>query len=149
VTSTELAALRIFFDTSVVLAGAFSRKGASYALLQTAGLGLIAGYISPDVRNEAMRNAQSKVPASIPTLRFFLNEILIEGALPTPDELHLVSAFAAREDVPILACAVVQRCRFLVTLNERDFWPPPSLITALRPGPLMMAIREQITGLES
>ena len=148
-TSTEVAPLRVFFDTSVVLAGAFSRKGASYALLQTAGLGLIAGYISPDVRNEALRNAQSKVPASIPTLRYFLNEILIEGALPTSEELQAVSAFAAREDVPILACAVVQQCRYLVTLNERDFWPLPGLITVLRPGPLVMAIRKQISGLES
>ena len=79
---------RVFFDTSVLIAGAFSSTGASYILLQLAGLTLLDGRISPDVRTEATRNVTAKLPAALPQLRVLLNEVLIEGAPVTDEEIQ-------------------------------------------------------------
>ncbi len=141
---SETNAPRIFFDTSVVLACAFSKRGASYVLIELANLTLIEGRISPDVREEVLRNAPSKMPAAMPALRSILSEYLIEGPAPSAEMLITMRGYADVKDVPILAAAIEQRCRYLVTLNERDFWPPSTLITIVRPGDLLSAIRKQV-----
>lgn len=61
--------LRVFFDTSALIAGCFSNTGASFALLQLAGLGIIDGQISDEVRIEAERNIGAKLPSALPALR--------------------------------------------------------------------------------
>ena len=138
---------RIFFDTSVLVAGAFSRTGASYILMQLAGLTLLDGRVSPDVRTEALRNVTAKLPAALPQLRVLLNEVLIEGVAVTDEQVQAVAQYAELKDQSILASAVVQHCRYLVTLNEKDFWPPPDLILVVRPGDLLRMVRALLANL--
>lgn len=138
---------RVFFDTSVLIAGSFSSTGASYILLQMAGLTLLDGRVSPDVRAEALRNVTAKLPAALPQLRVLLNEVLISGERVTGARIQEVAPYAELEDRPILASAVTQQCRYLVTLNERDFWPPPELITIARPGELLRMVRLRLADL--
>lgn len=145
---TESAPIpRVFFDTSAVIAGAFSSTGASYILLQLAGLTLLEGRISADVRAEALRNVAAKLPAALPHLGVLLNSVLVEGAVGTDEQIQAVAAYAAAEDAPILAAAVAQQCRYLVTLNEQDFWPPTALIEVVRPGALLQRRRGQLANL--
>lgn len=134
-------ALRVFFDSSVVIAGAFSRKGASYILLQLSSLTLIDGRSSIDVRTETERNIRAKLPSALPALRVLLDATLSEGSALMPAALEQVKSYADAKDVPPLASAVQQQCTYLVTLNERDFWPPTTLIKVVRPGTLLQAIR--------
>lgn len=144
---SELAALlRILIDTSGLIAGSFSKSSASYILLQLAGLTLLDGRISPDVRTEALRNVAAKLPAALPQLRLMLTDVLTEGAPVTAEQLEMAAQYADPKDQPILASAVAQQCRYLVTLNEKDFWPPPSLILVERPGDLLRALRVQLAG---
>lgn len=144
---SELAAQpRIFVDTSVLIAGSFSKSGASYILLQLAGLTLLDGRISPDVRTEALRNVAAKLPAALLQLRVMLKDVLTEGAPVTAEQLEIATQYADPKDQPILASAIAQQCRYLVTLNEKDFWPPPSLILVVRPGDLLRALRAQLSG---
>lgn len=138
---------RIFFDTSVLVAGAFSRTGASSILMQLAGLTLLDGRISPNVRAEALRNVMAKVPTALPGLRVLLNEVLNEGPAVTEGQIQAVSKYAEPKDQPILAAAVVQRCLYLVTLNEKDFWPPSDLILIVRPGDLLRKVRTLLAAL--
>lgn len=140
--------LRVFFDTSVLISGSFSRSGASFVLLQLAGLSLIEGRISALVREDAQRNVQSKVPAALPALRVLLDEALAEGPIVTLEALDRVRAYAHAKDVPILASAVAQECRYLVTLNERDFHPPAALIRVARPGEMLGAMRSLLASFE-
>ena len=100
--------------------------------------------MSADVRDEVMRNAPDKMPAALPILPAFLSEALHESPAPSVETLKLVRSYADPKDVPILAAAIEQRCHYLVTLNERDFWPPSTLITIMRPGDLLRAVRKQI-----
>lgn len=138
---------RVFFDSSVVIAGAFSATGASYILMQLASLTLLEGRISTEVRTEALRNVTGKLPAALPHLRVLLDTALVEGAASTDDQLQAVATYADPKDQPILASAVAQYCRYLVTLNEKDFWPPLELIVVVRPGALLQMLRTQLAGL--
>ena len=52
--------------------------------------------------------------------------------------------FADPKDVPILAAAIAQQCQYLITLNEKDFWPITSVITVLRPGSMLQEIRRRL-----
>ncbi len=138
----------IFFDTSVVIAGAFSIKGASYILMQLAGLTLIDGRISLEVRLEAERNVTLKMAAALPALHILLREALQKGPSPSEDEFNPVATYAHPKDIVILASAVAQNCQYLVTLNEKDFWPPPTIIKVVRPGELLRVVRRRLTQLE-
>jgi predicted nucleic acid-binding protein len=148
VMAVERVALRVYFDTSTLIAGTFSRTGASFALLQLAGLGIVDGRISPEVRFEAERNVRAKLPGALPALRVLLREALTEGESASDDQLAAVAGWADPKDRAILAAALAQGCRFLVTLNERDFWPPPDRITIVRPATLVGSIRVLVSGLE-
>ncbi len=138
---------RVFFDTSVVIAGAFSSTGASYILLQLAGLTLLEGRISAVVRSEALRNVTAKAPAALPHLRVLLKTVFPEDATPAVEPPEPVALFADPKDQPILAAALAQQCRYLVTLNQKDFWPPPERILVVRPGDLLRMLRAQLAGL--
>jgi predicted nucleic acid-binding protein len=141
------APLRVFFDTSALIAGTHSRTGASSALLQLASLGVIEGHISEDVRIEAERNVRAKLPAALPALRVMLDEVLTIGPLVSAAAIAQARPWAHQKDQPILAAALAQDCRYLVTLNERDFWPPEDMIVIIRPAELMEAIRTLVGGL--
>jgi len=145
VEADDQAVPRVFFDTSCLIAGAFSRNGASYILLQLAALRLLDGRISPEVRQEALRNTARKLPSALPALRVLLNEAVTEGPSATADECADVSGLADAKDVSILASAVAQRCTHLLTLNERDFWPPAETMRVMRPGPFLANLRGLIS----
>ena len=142
---SERVTPRVFFDTSAVIAGSFSGRGASYILMQLSGLTLIDGRISEEVRTEAERNVTAKLPSALPILRILLKDALKEGPPLQQEQINAVTSYADTKDIAILAAAVAQECHFLVTLNERDFWPPPAMIKVIRPGDLLNAIRGRMT----
>ncbi|MBV7333899.1 PIN domain-containing protein [Chloroflexi bacterium TSY] len=127
-----------------MIAGAFSQRGASYILLQLSNLTIINGIISPDVRFEAERNIQRKAPSALPALRILLKESLLESPPPSISDLLAVKSFADRKDRHILAAAHSQKCEYFVTLNVKDFWPPPSVLKIVRPGSLLQELRIRI-----
>lgn len=137
----ERPALRVFFDSSVIVAGAASSHGASHVLLQLAGLGLIDGRISALVREETVRNVRKKLPAALPALLVLLKEVLVEGEHVASGRWEKVEEYADPKDTPILAAALGQECRYLLTLNQRDFWPPAEWIEVVRPGDLLHRLR--------
>ena len=57
---------RIFLDSSVLISGIMSQRGASYALLLLAELGLIRVIVCPYIRKETERNLALKVPEILP-----------------------------------------------------------------------------------
>lgn len=140
----ETVPLRLFFDSSVLIAGAFSQKGASYILLQLANLTLIDGRISAEVRTESERNVFAKLPTALPLLRVLINEAVTTGPALRHEEIQQALPYADPKDAPILAAAIAQQCQYLVTLNEKDFWPLPTMITVLRPGTMLQEIRRRL-----
>lgn len=140
------AKLRVFFDADVLIAGSASKthSSASYILLQLAELTLIEGLICPYVREEVERNLQAKLPQALPVFR-----VLVQTALKEMPDLsaHSLERWAGRadpKDLPVLAAAASNGCRYLVTFNICDY---PEPLEVLEPGELVRQVREQLVEL--
>jgi predicted nucleic acid-binding protein len=139
---------RIFLDSSVLISGIMSQRGASYALLLLAELGLIRVIVCPYIRKETERNLALKVPEILPLyhqLTARINWELVQD--PSPDEiLPLVSIIPAK-DAPVLAAAIFSKPDRLVTLDAVHFIRAFSVseqsgLVICTPGELIREIRD-------
>jgi predicted nucleic acid-binding protein len=141
--------LRVFFDADVLIAGSASKthSSASYILLQLAELTLIEGLICPYVREEVERNLQAKLPQALPVFRVLVGAALKEMPDPSAHSLKRWAGRADPKDLPVLAAAASNGCRYLVTFNICDYPEPPELLEVLEPGELVRQVREQLAEL--
>lgn len=113
---------RVFADTSILIAGAGSRTGASRAVLTMAEIGLFKLVVSQQVLDECDRNLRRKLPAALPIFTQLLAaiepEILPD---PPPEESARWTAIIEAKDAPILAAAVLASTDRLLSLNTKDF----------------------------
>jgi predicted nucleic acid-binding protein len=144
--------INLFLDSSALMAGMVSEKGAWRALLLLAESGLIAVTISEQVLTETERAIARKAPKALGDLR---QAILASKARivrdPSPEDvgahLNLISHVA---DVPIVLAAMQAKVDYLVTLNRKHFMDDPdvALQAGLRigtPGDALSWVRGQIS----
>lgn len=149
-TKIDPNAPRVFIDSSVLLAGLGSRKGASYAILVLSDLGFIRPVICPYVFDEVERNVLAKFPAYEDSYRRIQSEIEWEVVTdPSADEVRRFVGIIAAKDAPVLAAAVNAAPKRLVTLDVRDFLKNPevarsSKILICTPGDLLKDVRAAI-----
>ena len=74
---------RIFADSSILIAGAASKTGASRAVLTMAEIGLFKILISEQVLEECQRNLHKKIPLVLPIFKQIISQINPE-ILPNP-----------------------------------------------------------------
>ncbi len=124
--------IRVFFDTSVLIAGLASKTGASHAVLMMAEIGLIQMVISQQVILECQRNLIKKVSLSLSIFEELLisvhPEILSDCSL---EESHKWITIIEAKDAPILATAILGKCPRLLTLNTKDFTQEVAMATGL------------------
>jgi len=116
---------RVFLDTSALLAGLLSSKGAARGILAVGEMGLVELLVSTDVLAEADRNIAGKFPNLLDEYRAFLHHVsptLVADA--TLKEVKATIPWVGRDDAPILAAALKSRADYLVTWNTRDFMSP-------------------------
>jgi predicted nucleic acid-binding protein len=115
---------RVFVDSSVLIAGAGSRGGASRAVLTLAEIGLFKIVVSRQVLAECERNLRKKLPAALPVFAELLAAIGLEiVADPPPEESARWESIIEAKDAPILAAALIAAVDRLLTLNPKDFTP--------------------------
>lgn len=143
--------INLFLDSSALIAGIVSAKGASRVLLLLAESGHITVTISEQVLTESERAIARKVPRALPDLR---QAILTSQARivrdPSPEDVsahpNLVSHPA---DIPIVLAAMQAKVDYLVTLNRKHFIDDPDVTAqaGLRigtPGDALNWVREQM-----
>lgn len=135
--------LRVFFDSDVIIAGSFSKTGASHILLQLAEVGIIQGYISEQVVQECTRNIRKKLPEALPAFQSILDESFLAVVVPVDRTLEKARGQADDKDVPILAAALEARADVLVTFNTKDYFPHESPPKILSPGDLLKDIQRR------
>ena len=139
----------VFTDSSVLIAGAGSRTGASRAVLTMAEMGLFKLIISRQILDECDRNLRKKLPAALPILAELLAVIGPEIVPdPPPEESLRWSAIIDPKDAPILAVAVQASPDRLLTLNTKDFTAEvaaKSRLTIQTPGDFVKIIRKILT----
>ena len=120
--------LRVFLDTSALLAGLASPKGASNMILALAEAGVIGLVISEQVLAEAERNLLEKLPRAIPEYRRFLRSCPLEKvAAPSLGDVSAAREIIQAKDAPILAAAISAQVSYLVTLDREHFIDDPGV----------------------
>jgi hypothetical protein len=141
--------LRVFFDADVLFAAAASpsESGASHVLLQLAEITLIDGICSEQVFAEAGRNLETKLPNALSPFQMIVHRSLRITADPHPSRVRSLKGAAHWKDLPILVAAADAQCAYLVTFNTRHFEPGLAEVNVLRPGRLVMLVREHLVHL--
>jgi predicted nucleic acid-binding protein len=113
---------KVFADSSIMIAGAASRTGASRAVLTMAEIGLFDLVISEQVLLECERNLAKKLPDALPIFAQLIAAINPE-ILPNPtlEESNRWIDIIEAKDAPILAAAVLGKIDRLLSLNTKDF----------------------------
>ncbi len=113
---------KVFLDTSALIAGIASSRGAARAVLQLAEIGLIEVIVSRQVIVEADRNIEEKLPEMLNEYRKFI-EILAPVLIDDPQQKDVKRFLTVinPDDAPILASAVTSGADFLVTWDRKHF----------------------------
>lgn len=143
--------INLFFDSSALIAGIISDKGAARALLLLAEDRKLKISVSEQVIVEVERNIARKLPKILPLAREMIRESnLIIYKDPSKDEVREHKNWIDHEaDVPILVSAVKANVDFLVTLNTKHFLNDPQVTfrSGLKigtPGDALSWVREQM-----
>ena len=149
--STHRRSPRVFVDADVLFAGAAAptEHGASLTILRMAEITLIQAVTPQQVITEAERNLTAKLPAALPAFHLIVSRCLHVVPDAQRAEVEALAGRADPEDLPILAAAVREHCRWLVTFNVRPYRPGHPDVQALRPGDLLLRVRSVLAGLGS
>ena len=146
-----MSKIKVFLDSSTVIAGVISSSGAARVLLVMSENGQIESFISEQVIAESERSIARKVPRALPELRQTLKDANLKVVHnPTHEEikenLYLIDD---PDDVPILLAAMKANADYLVTHNRRHFLDDPKVaeragIQIGTPGDILAWIRENL-----
>ena len=121
--------VKIFFDSSALMAGVISSTGAARVLLVMSERAEIILFINEHVITETERSLAKKVPIALPEFRRTLKNADLK-ILPNPSpgevkkNLYLISD---PNDVPILLSAMKAKVDFLATHNRKHFLDDPKV----------------------
>lgn len=145
--------LKIFLDTSTIIAGIASSRGAAKEVLNLAEIRLIEIFISKQVIIEADRNITSKLPEMLKEFRAFikiLSPVLVDD--PTKEEIKKYSSLINQNDAPILSAAISSGADYLVTWDKKHFIKKRSSfavnIKIVTPGEFLQNFRKYIEDLK-
>ena len=116
--------VRVFLDSSVILSGLLSERGAPRIILDLLSLGLpfLIGATGRYNLTEIERNLKNKMPALFPLYKTYLPRLNLKIIpLPRPQDLRGFSGQIAKKDIPVLISAMRSRADFLVTGDKQHF----------------------------
>jgi predicted nucleic acid-binding protein len=114
--------IKVFIDTSVLIAGLASVSGASATILDLGEARIVQLVISRQVLIEADRNLTAKLPKLVNRFRSFLRHlspVLVDD--PSSTEIEAAASVIHLKDAPILAAAKKAQVDYLITLDKRHF----------------------------
>lgn len=110
--------IKVFLDSSVIIAGLASRSGGSYEVLALAELGIIIPYISGEVVNEVLRNVQKKMPGCVKQFYTLFKTLPFKIFDPADNDLKFANSLINEKDAPIMAAAMTGRVDWLLSLDR-------------------------------
>jgi predicted nucleic acid-binding protein len=138
----------VFFDADVLIAGSASKTGASFALIQLSELNIIQGITCDQVISECKRNLEKKIPEALEPFENIISRTITVSADPNKKECLKYTQMVHEKDLPILASAVQNHAKYLVTFNVKHYYPNPSTpIQVVQPKELLHQIRTILSDL--
>lgn len=86
--------MRVFIDSSVLIAASYSSTGASREIIRQAIRGTLSLVVSSLVLEETARNLAIKAPEALPAFQQFLDAIPFETVRPTKGQVLESAQFA-------------------------------------------------------
>ncbi len=146
-----MSKIKVFLDSSAIIAGVISDTGAARVLLVMSENGQIETFISEQVIVESERSLAKKVPGALPDFRQTLKDASPKVLHnPTQEEIkENLYLIADPDDVPILLAAMKAHVDYLATHNRKHFLEDPMVaeragIKIGTPGDVLLWIRENI-----
>lgn len=146
-----MSKIKVFLDSSAVMAGVISSAGAARVLLVMSENGQIETFISEQVIVESERSIAKKVPQALPEFRQTLKDANLKVVHnPTQEEIEEnLSLIADPDDVPILLSAMKSHVDYLATHNRKHFLNDPKVAEKAglkigTPGDVLAWIRENL-----
>lgn len=146
-----MSKVKVFLDSSAVMAGVISSAGAARVLLVMSENGQIETFISEQVIVESERSIAKKVPQALPEFRQTLKDANLKVVHnPTQEEIEEnLSLIADPDDVPILLAAMRAHVDYLATHNRKHFLNDPKVAEKAglkigTPGDVLAWIRENL-----
>lgn len=114
----NMKAIKVFLDSSVIIAGLASARGGSREILNLAELGFLIPVISEEVVREVTRNVERKLPDCL--AHYYQLFRLLPFIMAEPGEERLVQAkgLINSNDARILAAALTARVDWLISLDK-------------------------------
>jgi predicted nucleic acid-binding protein len=110
--------IRVFLDSSVIIAGLASASGGSHKVLALAELGIVAPYISADVEHEVLRNVAKKLPKAVAHFERLMKELHFTVIETSEQEIEHARAVINEHDAPIMAAAMSAKVNWLLSLDK-------------------------------
>lgn len=146
-----MSKIKVFLDSSAVMAGVISSAGAARVLLVMSENGQIETFISEQVIVESERSIAKKVPQALPEFRQTLKDANLKVVHnPTQEEIEEnLSLIADPDDVPILLSAMKSHVDYLATHNRKHFLNDPKVAEKAglkigTPGDVLAWIRDNL-----
>ena len=117
--------ISIFIDANILIAAVASLRGGSYFIFELQAKKKVRLHTVRHALLEAERNIQKKLKNGA-LLSYY--ELLEKSSLVihsisdvSPKEVNLLNELVPPKDIPILIGALRSKCKFLVTLDKKDF----------------------------
>jgi hypothetical protein len=141
--------IKIFLDTSVIIAAILSPTGGSFRLIRESILKDYILLISDYVLDECIRTLKIKFPTKLNTLTSFLTnynfQILKD---PTEKEVEKLIKIINFRDAPVLGGALKHKAEYLITLDKKDFLNPKVLEFVKKKNLLVLTPKEFLERIE-
>jgi predicted nucleic acid-binding protein len=111
--------IRVFLDSTVLMAACISATGAGRELVLCGLRGEIELFISPLVVIESERNLRKKAPQALPFFDAFMEALSATVVAPSSDVVLEVAKLVALKDAPIVAAAMAAEAHFLASYDRK------------------------------
>jgi len=117
--------MRVVVDTNIIIAGLYSRSGASFQIIEAAIKNRLEYAISPLIALEYIGKIEDKVKDGFldPPVQYYLR--IVKAFIQ--NGIQIQRPFLNRPNLPdnsddkILECAIAGQCNTIITFNVRDF----------------------------
>ena len=117
--------MRVVVDTNIIIAGLYSRSGASFRIIEAALREQLEYAISPLVTLEYIGKIEDKVQDGFLDLpvEYYLRIVkaLIQNGIQIQRPILNRPTLPDNSDDKILECAIAGQCNSIITFNRRDF----------------------------
>ena len=111
--------VKVFIDSSVLIAAAISLRGSARELLNAGILGNYQIVLSQLVLTESERNIVRKAPAALPLFQFFAETLAPGIVRPSREHVLAVAQVVEVKDAPIVAGAMEAGAIYLATYDQQ------------------------------